>query len=121
LGWIALVSIFTQAIKVREEDDRERGNSMAEYADVSYGKLLRKQMLAGGLAGMLADAVMYPMMTVKSRLMVSTPSLLFWVFSLYGGLIFSVDIETSNLHCTFYVLSNVRGGHSRSAEIQRTN
>jgi hypothetical protein len=43
---------------------------MAEYTDVSYGKLLRKQMLAGGLAGMLADACMYPMMTVKSRLMV---------------------------------------------------
>lgn len=45
---------------------------MAEYTDVSFGKLLRKQMLAGGLAGMLADGVMYPMMTVKSRLMVSS-------------------------------------------------
>lgn len=43
---------------------------MAEYADVSYGRLLRRQMLAGGLAGMLADGIMYPMMTVKSRMMV---------------------------------------------------
>lgn len=48
---------------------------MTEYADVNYGKLLRKQMLAGGLAGMLADAVMYPMMTVKSRLMVRASGL----------------------------------------------
>lgn len=44
---------------------------MAEYEDVDFSKLLRKQMLAGGLAGMLADACVYPMMTVKSRLMVS--------------------------------------------------
>lgn len=48
-----------------------RGKSnMAASADASYGTLLRKQMLAGGLAGMLADGVVYPMMTVKSRLMV---------------------------------------------------
>lgn len=40
--------------------------------DVSHTKILGKQMLAGGLAGMLADGVMYPMMTVKSRLMVCT-------------------------------------------------
>lgn len=31
---------------------------------------LAKQMVAGGLAGMLADGVVYPMMTVKSRLQV---------------------------------------------------
>ncbi|MCO5551132.1 hypothetical protein L7F22_004629 [Adiantum nelumboides] len=36
----------------------------------SAGGLLAKQMVAGGLAGMLADGVMYPMMTVKSRLQV---------------------------------------------------
>lgn len=35
------------------------------------GNLFGKQVLAGGIAGMLADAVMYPMMTVKSRLQVS--------------------------------------------------
>jgi hypothetical protein len=40
--------------------------------DVSPQNILGKQMLAGGLAGMLADGVMYPMMTVKSRLMVCT-------------------------------------------------
>jgi hypothetical protein len=40
---------------------------------VSPQDILGKQMLAGGLAGMLADGVMYPMMTVKSRLMVCTP------------------------------------------------
>ncbi|BBN16303.1 hypothetical protein MPTK1_7g05190 [Marchantia polymorpha subsp. ruderalis] len=34
------------------------------------GNLFGKQVLAGGIAGMLADAVMYPMMTVKSRLQV---------------------------------------------------
>jgi hypothetical protein len=37
---------------------------------VNPQNILGKQMLAGGLAGMLADGVMYPMMTVKSRLMV---------------------------------------------------
>ncbi|KAI5063556.1 hypothetical protein GOP47_0022103 [Adiantum capillus-veneris] len=38
------------------------------------GGLLAKQMVAGGLAGMLADGVMYPMMTVKSRLQVQGAS-----------------------------------------------
>lgn len=43
---------------------------MTEDGDKSHQQILGKQMLAGGTAGMLADMVMYPMMTVKSRLMV---------------------------------------------------
>ena len=33
-------------------------------------KLIGKEMLAGSIAGGLADSLMYPMMTVKSRIQV---------------------------------------------------
>ncbi|KAJ7564855.1 hypothetical protein O6H91_02G036600 [Diphasiastrum complanatum] len=36
----------------------------------ALSRTLAKQMAAAGFAGMLADSIMYPMMTVKSRLMV---------------------------------------------------
>ena len=36
----------------------------------SHEHILAKEMLAGGLAGTLADGLMYPMMTVKSRMQV---------------------------------------------------
>ncbi|KAL3679750.1 hypothetical protein R1sor_022706 [Riccia sorocarpa] len=39
-------------------------------APKSASNLFGKQLLAGGLAGTLADAVMYPMMTAKTRLQV---------------------------------------------------
>lgn len=38
--------------------------------DTSHEHILAKEMLAGGLAGTLADGLMYPMMTVKSRIQV---------------------------------------------------
>jgi hypothetical protein len=55
--------------------DEEKKTNLEMAAGDRHVKqdILGKQMLAGGLAGMLADGVMYPMMTVKSRLMVCTP------------------------------------------------
>lgn len=45
------------------------GRKHDQIEDISGAKL-RKQMLLAGLAGMLADGTMFPMMTVKSRLQV---------------------------------------------------
>ncbi|CAM6106937.1 unnamed protein product [Calypogeia fissa] len=42
----------------------------SKTAAPTAGKLLAKQMVAGASAGTLADAIMFPMMTVKSRLQV---------------------------------------------------
>ena len=46
-------------------------SSSADFSQKSpSGSLLSKQVISGGVSGMLADAVMYPMMTVKSRIQV---------------------------------------------------
>lgn len=58
---------------IRDEKQKTNLEMAAGDRGVSPQNILGKQMLAGGLAGMLADGVMYPMMTVKSRLMVCTP------------------------------------------------
>lgn len=71
---------------------------MTEDGDKSHQKILGKQMLAGGTAGMLADMVMYPMMTVKSRLMVRALN-----YTKPRFLTFFIGLTTHSSHrsCTF--------------------
>lgn len=53
---------------------------MSGIGDSIHENLVSKQLLAGAIAGGLADGMMYPMMTVKSRLQVQAIAILISVF-----------------------------------------